>query len=94
MTVLRIEHKVPSFEGWKKAFDNDPINRKKSGVIQYRVYRAADEPDYVIVDLEFNNSIQANETLIALRKLWNKVEGVVMVDPQTRILEVVETVQL
>lgn len=33
MTILRIEHGVPSFEGWKKAFDSDPVNRKKMGVI-------------------------------------------------------------
>lgn len=32
MLILQIEHKVPNYEGWKKAFDSDPISRKKSGV--------------------------------------------------------------
>ena len=43
MTTLRIEHKVPNFDGWKKAFDSDPIDRKKSGVNRYSIYRPADE---------------------------------------------------
>jgi len=94
MTILRIEHKVPSYEGWKKAFDQDPINRKKSGVYRYQIYRPTDDPDCVIVDLEFNDAVQAHETLIELRKLWGKVEGTIMTGPQTRILEVIESVQL
>ncbi|HUR30180.1 MAG TPA: hypothetical protein VMZ69_02040 [Saprospiraceae bacterium] len=94
MIILRIEHKVPSYEGWKKAFDQDPVNRKNSGVIRYNIYRPADDPNYVIVDLEFDDPMQAHETLSALRKLWDKVEGSVMFGPQTQILEVIESVQL
>jgi hypothetical protein len=29
MIVLQIEHKVADFSGWKKAFESDPIDRKK-----------------------------------------------------------------
>jgi hypothetical protein len=32
MYILRIEHPVPDFEGWKTAFDSDPVGREKSGV--------------------------------------------------------------
>ena len=28
MYILQIEHPVPNYEGWKKAFDSDPVNRK------------------------------------------------------------------
>lgn len=28
MPVVRIEHKVASFEKWKQVFDSDPVNRK------------------------------------------------------------------
>ena len=94
MTVLHIEHAVPSFEGWKKAFDADPIDRRKSGVKRYRIYRPVNEPNYTAVDLEFNNPGDAEETLAALRKLWDKVEGTVMMNPQTRILEIIESVEL
>jgi hypothetical protein len=91
MTVLQIEHHVPNFNGWKKAFDNDPIDRKKSGVKRFRVYRPADDPNYVIIELEFDHIDNAQKALSALKNLWSKVEGTVMTNPKTRILEVVES---
>lgn len=30
MQVLRIQHAVPNFEVWKRAFDSDPMGRKVS----------------------------------------------------------------
>lgn len=32
MPTLLIEHEVPNYDGWKKAFDSDPIDTKKLGV--------------------------------------------------------------
>ncbi|MBI1803652.1 MAG: hypothetical protein HY033_06650 [Ignavibacteriae bacterium] len=93
MIILQIEHKVPNFDAWKKAFDNDPINRNKSGVRRYRIFRPIDDPNYVIIDLEFNNVHDAESILAALRKLWVHVEGKVIVNPQSRILETVETME-
>ena len=93
MVVLQIEHKVPNFDGWKKAFESDPINREKSGVLRYRVFRPTDDPHYVIIDLEFDSLSEAEAALAALRNLWGKVEGTIMVNPQTRILDLVETME-
>jgi hypothetical protein len=31
MIIHQIEHKVPNCDGWKKAFDSDPIDRKNPG---------------------------------------------------------------
>ena len=93
MTTLQIEHKVPNFDGWKKAFDSDPIDRKKSGVRRYRIFRLTEDPNYVIIELEFDNQNDAEATLVALRNLWGKVEGTVMVHPQSRILDVVESIE-
>jgi hypothetical protein len=91
MPILQIEHKVPSFDSWKKAFDSDPINRKQSGTRRYRIYRPSNDPNYVIVDLEFDNIADTEAALSALRKLWNQVEGTVMFGPKTRILDIIET---
>ena len=91
MTVLRIEHPVPDYNGWKKAFDSDPINRSKSGVKSYRIYRPVGDQLYVIVDLLFDDKSNAETALIALRKLWGKVEGTVMSNAQTKMLEVTES---
>ena len=91
MIILQIEHPVPNFEGWKKAFDSDPIDRKKSGVKRYKIYRLTNNPDYVIIDLEFDNLNHAQATLTALKNLWSKVEGTVMTNPKTRILDLTES---
>lgn len=93
MIALQIEHKVPSYDGWKKAFDSDPINRRKSGVLRHRVFRPTDDSNYVIIQLEFETLHQAEEALAALRKLWVNVEGKVMVDPKTRMLDVAEVIE-
>jgi len=90
MIILQIEHKVPNFDGWRKAFDDDPINRKRAGVRRYSILRPIDDPNYVIIDLEFDNLQAAEATLEALRNLWGKVEGKIMINPQTRILNLVE----
>jgi hypothetical protein len=31
MYILRLEHPVPDFDRWKKAFDGDAAGREKSG---------------------------------------------------------------
>lgn len=94
MHVLRIEHPVPNFDSWKKAFDNDPIGRKGMGVRRYQVYRPADDPNYSLVDLEFDSASEAEACLSALRMLWSRVQGSVMNDPRVRILNLVENKQL
>ncbi len=90
MIVLQIEHPVPDFDGWKRAFDNDPMNRKQSGVKQYKIFRQIDNPNYVVIELEFDNVHEAQVLLSALHKLWNQVEGKVMTNPKARIVEFVE----
>lgn len=90
MTILQIEHKVPNYEGWKKAFDNDPIGRQNAGVKQYRVYRQTNDPDNVIIDLVFDNPDAALRMLQSLRNLWNRVEGTIMISPKTLLLDLVE----
>ena len=67
MYMLRIEHPVPDFDGWKKAFDSDPVGREKSGVHRYRVLRPIDDPNYVMIDLEFDTVSQAEALLAAMR---------------------------
>ena len=91
MIVLQIEHLVPDYNGWKKAFDNDPVKRKESGVRRYRIFRQVNNLNYVIVELEFDNLSEAELLMTALQKLWNQVEGKVMVSPQARIVETVES---
>ena len=91
MHILRIEHPVPDFDAWKQAFDGDPAAREKGGVRRYHVFRDADDPNYALIDLEFDDAAAAEAFLARLRKLWQNVD--VMRDPKARIVEVVESVQ-
>jgi hypothetical protein len=91
MYVLRIDHPVPNFEGWKQAFDSDPVGREKSGVRRYVISRALDNPNHVYIDLEFDTVAQAEGLLAAMRVVWGRVQGTIMTDPQARIVEAVET---
>ena len=90
MTILQIEHAVPDFGAWKKAFDSDPVGREQGGVRRYRVLRPIDNPNYVIVDLEFDSSAKAEAFHAALRELWRGVGGRVAESPRARIIEAVE----
>jgi hypothetical protein len=91
MYILRIEHTVRDFDSWKAAFDNDPVDRRKSGVRRYRVMQPTDDPNYVMIDLEFGAAGQADALLNALRTVWGSVEGKVITNPKARIVEVVES---
>lgn len=94
MHILRIEHPVPDFGGWKKAFDSDPLGRQKSGVRRYRVMRPVDDARFVMIDLEFDTLAAAEASDRALRSLWGQVEGKVMTQGRARIVEVAESVEL
>ncbi len=91
MYILRIEHPITDFDGWKKAFDSDPVGREKSGVLRYRIFRPVDDQKYIIIDLEFDTARQAEALLAAMRKVWGRIQGTIMSDPRARIVEVVET---
>lgn len=91
MPILRIEHGVPNFEGWKRAFDSDPVGRERSGVRRYTIFQSMDDPNYVMIDLEFGSKAEAEALLAAMRDVWRRVEGQVMWNPQARIVETVET---
>jgi ribose 5-phosphate isomerase len=94
MFILQMEHAVPDFNGWKKAFDSDPLNRKQSGVKSYRIFKVMDNPNYVIIELEFDNLKETQAMHHNLKQLWGRVEGSIMTNPQSRIIEVFENKHL
>lgn len=92
MPTLQIEHAVGDYDGWKRAFDSDPIGRERGGVRRYRVLRPTDDPNYVAIDLEFDTSTEAEAFLDALRELWGRMEGELgLGERRARIVDVVES---
>ncbi len=90
MMILQIEHPVPSFEGWKKAFDSDPMKRQLSGVKSYRISTPVDDKSYVLIELTFEDKEKAEAMLKGLQNLWKQVEGKVIGAQKARIIEVIE----
>jgi len=93
MYLLRIEHPVPNYVGWKQAFDSDPVGREKLGVRRYQILRAVDDPNYVMIDLEFDTAREAEALLAAMRVVWGQVDGKIIHGPKARIVEAVEIKQ-
>jgi hypothetical protein len=91
MPTLRIQHSVPSFEGWKRAFDSDPADRKGSGVRRYTVSRSVDDPNLVMIDLEFDDVESARGLLATMERIWLGPGKDVMQNPAAWIVETVET---
>jgi hypothetical protein len=89
--ILRMEHPVGNYDAWKRAFDSDPIGRQKSGVRRYRILRPTDDPNYVMIDLEFDGIKEAENVRSALRNMWNSPEAQkVMQNPKLHIVEQIE----
>jgi hypothetical protein len=91
MPTLHIQHAVPNFEGWKRAFEADPMDRKRSGVRRYHVHRSVVDPNFVVIDLEFDTLADAERLLERLRQLWAGPGGAVTRNPEAWILETIES---
>ena len=93
MHVLQIEHPIRNFDTWKAAFDRFSDKRQQSGVRRYQVLRPAVDPNYVIIELEFDDPGEAEAFLCWLRRdVWSSQEAAppLLGEPQTRIVEAVE----
>jgi ribose 5-phosphate isomerase len=94
MTTLRIEHRIANYDGWKKAFDSDPINRKQSGVKRFRIYRPVNDDHYVVIDLDFEHLEQAEAVEAALRRMFGNIEGKLVFGATTTIFNIAEEADL
>ncbi len=90
MLTVRIQHAVPDYAAWKQVFDSDPIGREKVGVRRHQVLRAIDDPNVVMIDLDFETEDQADAFLATMRGIWSQVQGTLIHAPQARIVESVE----
>ena len=96
MVTLRIEHQIHDFAMWKAAFDRLAAIRERAGVRHHRVFRPVDEPNYVMIDLDFASTSAAEAFLAVLhRDVWGSAEAApaLVGRPQTRIIEVAESKQ-
>lgn len=94
MILLHIEHTTINFDAWKVSFDSYAELRQQSGVHCYRISRPIDNPNFAVIDLEFDSLEEAEFLLVAVQQVWQRAIGTVIKDPQWRISEIIETKEL
>ena len=92
MPILQIEHGARDYDRWKNAFDSDPLGREEGGVRRHRIMRAVDDPNHVLIELEFDSESEAEAFRTRLHELWGRAQADLGLEgPTGRILDVVET---
>ncbi|MFN0026733.1 MAG: hypothetical protein ACKV2O_06040 [Acidimicrobiales bacterium] len=89
MATLHIEHPITDFDTWVSAFDRFAEARSHAGVRAQRVQRPIDDPDYVVVDLDFDTTEAAEVFLTFLTTaVWASPENspALVGTPRTRIM--------
>jgi hypothetical protein len=96
MYLLHIEHSVPDYDAWRRmGFDSDPLGRRQMGVTRYRVGRRADDPNHVMIDLEFATREAAEKMAGALQQMWVGAQARGLINaPQLTSFELVDAVEL
>ena len=93
MSTLHSEQLVPDYAAWKRMFDSDPAQRKQNGVRAYRISQRADDPNYVVVDLDFDSTGEAQAFLTRLRSVWQSPKAKQALGSSMPQVEIIETVE-
>jgi hypothetical protein len=94
MSTLHIEHAVTDFDTWSIAFGRFAEFRRQSGVRQQRIQRPVSDPNYVVIDLDFDTTSEAESFLGLLRaNVWSSRDNApaLVGTPQAKILEIAAT---
>ena len=94
MPTLHIEHPITDFDTWLAAFNRFDEARAQAGVRGQRVQQPTDDPNYVIVDLDFDSTEQAEAFLGFLKeRVWADSESspALAGTPRTMILNTAAT---
>lgn len=90
MTTLHIEHAISDFGSWSAAFERFAEARATFGVRAHRVQQPVDDPNYVVIDLDFDTHAEASRFLGFLQaKVWSSASNApaLVGTPQTKILQ-------
>jgi hypothetical protein len=90
MTTLHIQHAISDFEVWQEAFKRFDGARQQAGVRSYQVRRPVDDPQYVVIDLDFATVEQAERFRNFLHEnVWSSSANspALVGSPESKILE-------
>ncbi|HEX9031686.1 MAG TPA: hypothetical protein VF834_07545 [Streptosporangiaceae bacterium] len=92
MATLRIEHAISDYDIWQQAFDRFAEARANAGVRGLAISRPVDDPQYLMLDLEFDSAGQAEAFASFLHEhVWTSPESspALVGAPRTRVLDLV-----
>lgn len=90
MATLHIQHAITDFDTWKGAFNRFSAAREQAGVLRHLIQRPVDDANFVVIDLEFDTTAEAEKFLAILKtNVWSSRESSpgLAGAPQTKILE-------
>jgi hypothetical protein len=95
MPVLHIEHPITNLATWLEAFKNLTVVRQQAGVISERVWQPHDDPQYIVVNLEFASLSSAADFRTFLQeRVWSSPDAApgLAGSPKAEILSEVTTI--
>jgi hypothetical protein len=76
MPVLHIEHEISGLESWLDAFKRFGPAREAAGVTRTEVYQRNDDPNYIVINLSFENADAAsNFREFLINQIWSSPES-------------------
>lgn len=96
MTTVHIEHAVKDFTAWKAVFDQFAGARIEHKVRRYDISQPVDDPQFVMVRLDFDTQPEAETFLAFMQGVWGSAQAATVLGstPHTRITETVEAGEL
>jgi hypothetical protein len=70
MPMLLIDYRVQDVVGWRAIFDQDPVGRARHGVTRHWIYQDAEDPNHLMLSLEFPSAEHAKVFRKALEPVW------------------------
>lgn len=76
MPVLHIEHEISDLETWLHAFKKAAPAREAAGVTRTDVYQPTEDPNYIVIDLRFENVNAASSFRdFLIERIWSSQEA-------------------
>jgi len=94
MARLHAEFTVGDYGQWKTMFENDPAGRQAGGVRSYQISRGVQDPDHVLLDMDFDDAATASAFLERLRPVWASAPAGAIQSPTGIVVESQDVVRI
>ena len=93
MPILHIEHEISDLAVWLDAFNKFAPAREQAGVTRTDVYQPSDDPNYIVINLSFQNADAAsNFRNFLINQVWSSPNSApaLVGPPMARVLTEVD----